>query len=148
MSDPFAFDWSHAPEWANWYTVDSDGVGYWHEDKPTIFQPYPNPHRVWEFRPVGQNERCFPPIPPFHECVQHRPEATMTDAAELTKRDLLNRLHVAEALRSERDAAREQLAAVPWESLRNARHIASWHLWPPTRAAAEWFDASAPPASC
>lgn len=62
--------------------------------------------------------------------------------------ELVDRCHRAEArceiLRSELTAAREQLAAVPWEALRTARHIASWHLWPPTRAAAEWFDASAP----
>lgn len=31
-------DWSKAPDWAQWYAIDSDGVGYWYGSEPT-FQP-------------------------------------------------------------------------------------------------------------
>lgn len=28
-------DWSQAPEWAMWHTIDCNGTGYWHENTPS-----------------------------------------------------------------------------------------------------------------
>jgi hypothetical protein len=35
-ADPNAPDWSEAPEWANYYSIDADGQSWWHEFEPSI----------------------------------------------------------------------------------------------------------------
>lgn len=35
-------DWSTAPEWARWFAVDSDGSGFYFEERPDI-----NEHNEW-----------------------------------------------------------------------------------------------------
>ena len=32
--DALAPDWSQAPEWAQWYTIDGKGEGNWHVEEP------------------------------------------------------------------------------------------------------------------
>ena len=36
QSDPYAPDWSQAPEWAQWYAIDGDGQRWWFEIEPTF----------------------------------------------------------------------------------------------------------------
>ena len=42
-------EWSHAPDWANWYAVDGDDSAYFYENKPEScddgLKPY---HKYWE----------------------------------------------------------------------------------------------------
>ena len=35
MTDHVQPDWSGAPDWANFWAVDSDGFAYWYRDQPT-----------------------------------------------------------------------------------------------------------------
>lgn len=35
QSDPYAPDWSQAPEWAQWYAIDIFGTECWFENEPT-----------------------------------------------------------------------------------------------------------------
>ena len=34
--DALAPDWSQAPEWAQWYTIDADRSVHFHENEPTL----------------------------------------------------------------------------------------------------------------
>lgn len=34
--DEFQVDWSQAPEWANWWAVDSNMMTNWYDEKPVI----------------------------------------------------------------------------------------------------------------
>jgi hypothetical protein len=34
VAPPVLPDWSQAPEWAQWWAVDSDGEAYWYEEEP------------------------------------------------------------------------------------------------------------------
>jgi len=36
--DALAPDWTDAPEWAQWYTIDADGDGRFREHEPEIFR--------------------------------------------------------------------------------------------------------------
>lgn len=35
QSDPYAPDWSQAPDWAEWYAIDIFGTECWFENEPT-----------------------------------------------------------------------------------------------------------------
>lgn len=35
-------DWSQAPEWANWWAMDSNGICYWYMTKPRLAETFPN----------------------------------------------------------------------------------------------------------
>ena len=36
MTDPYEPDWSLAPKWAKWHTVDDEGMGAWWKNSPAI----------------------------------------------------------------------------------------------------------------
>lgn len=40
-------DWSEAPDWAEWWAVDSDGLGWWFENKPHIINDPINEIKIW-----------------------------------------------------------------------------------------------------
>ena len=46
MNDPFAPDWSTAPEWAEWHAVDSTGEGIWMSGAVDVVIPNSDPP-VW-----------------------------------------------------------------------------------------------------
>lgn len=42
--ESLAPDWSKAPDWAKWYTIDRNGMAYWHEGNPSLL---PGESRAW-----------------------------------------------------------------------------------------------------
>ena len=40
--DEFQVDWSQAPDWANWWAVDSNGICYWYMIEPRLTEIFPN----------------------------------------------------------------------------------------------------------
>lgn len=37
LYDKLAPDWNEAPDWAQWYAIDANGISYWYEHEP-VFQ--------------------------------------------------------------------------------------------------------------
>ena len=40
--DEFQVDWNQAPEWANWWAMDSNGICYWYMTEPRLAETFPN----------------------------------------------------------------------------------------------------------
>ena len=40
--DEFQVDWSQAPDWANWWAMDSNGICYWYMIEPRLTEIFPN----------------------------------------------------------------------------------------------------------
>ena len=40
--DEFQVDWNQAPEWANWWAMDSNGICYWYMTEPRLTETFPN----------------------------------------------------------------------------------------------------------
>lgn len=40
--DEFQVDWSQAPELANWWAMDSNGICYWYMTEPRLTEIFPN----------------------------------------------------------------------------------------------------------
>jgi len=38
LQDEFTIDWSIAPEWANYWTIDLDCNSYWYRNKPSMVE--------------------------------------------------------------------------------------------------------------
>jgi hypothetical protein len=57
MTDHVQPNWSGAPDWAQWWAVDSDGSAYWYRDEPTFDYDGDNTYGiagVW-LRPRGDD---------------------------------------------------------------------------------------------
>lgn len=63
------YDWSKAPEWAQWAATDEDGRGYWYEHQPFIVG------RRW--LPVGRAARIDGNVDYYNwrDSLECRPEA-------------------------------------------------------------------------
>ena len=40
--DEFQANWNQAPEWANWWAMDSNGICYWYMTEPRLTEIFPN----------------------------------------------------------------------------------------------------------
>lgn len=61
-------DWSVAPDWAQWWAMDSSGHAYWHSEKPRASERY----LTWESS--GDNEdACFIEHGNWRTTLQARP---------------------------------------------------------------------------
>lgn len=51
-SEMIKFSWQKAPDWANWISLNEDGVWYWSK-----YEPYPTEDGYWII--IGQKEIAF-----------------------------------------------------------------------------------------
>jgi len=54
MTEP---DWTTAPSWAQWFTIDDDGTGWWWKTKPKLTKMIGSwavdKSHWWEIQPAG-----------------------------------------------------------------------------------------------
>ena len=73
VDEKLAVDWRHAPEWANYWALDSDGAGYWYESHPYKSSVIPC---YWQStNTVDDAPTFFWPADRWHESLVKRPYA-------------------------------------------------------------------------
>jgi len=70
------YDWSKAPEWANWAATDENGMAYWFEEKPVISEEGDD---LWcsdkWYEEVDETTTIYRSVP-WDQSLEQRPDIT------------------------------------------------------------------------
>ncbi len=69
MTENLQPDWRHAPPWAKFWAIDSDGGAYWYEVEPT----YDIEHDVWSISTEFIGRQGPAPDPDWSQTLRRRP---------------------------------------------------------------------------